>query len=251
MSGSSSAIADIGQSRRAASSAQAWRMEAPSCRSCLRRLWLAGAEGEEARAGWFGLLRQDQLVCLGDEQPVFLAVMEDHDFPASAEEIRADDTRGHRRSEVCGTKGPHVFPDHGWVGSGRGTPVGVRRPKSTIPITRMYPTYTQSSGTVGCERYPMRPERKPPATLLSLRSQDVFQTGSESGRSPRPWRRPTPVAKSPAAKMTTTVMMSGPRSSRGPERKVTAMPMATLSSRPTVPPHVTNRKPSRAPTFSR
>ena len=64
----------------------------------------------------------------------------------------------------------------------------------------MYPTYTQSSGTVGCERYPMRPERKPPATLLSLRSQEVFQTGSESGRSPRPWRRPTPVAKSPAAR---------------------------------------------------
>ena len=59
------------------------------------------------------------------------------------------------------------------------------------------------------------------------------------------------VSSPTAAKMTTTVMMSGPRSSRGPERKVTAMPMATLSSRPTVPPHVTNRKPSRAPTFSR
>jgi len=44
------------------------------------------------------------------------------------------------------------------------------------------------------------PERKPPATLLSLSSQDVFQIGSDSGNSPRPCSRATPVAKRPAAR---------------------------------------------------
>src|SRR6266566_792652 len=109
MSGSSSAIADIGQSRRAASSAQPWRMEAPSCRSSLRRLWLAGAGGEEARAGWFGLLRQDQLVCLGDEQPVFLAVMEDHDLPPSAEQLGAGDARGRRHPRTRRPDGGRIL----------------------------------------------------------------------------------------------------------------------------------------------
>src|SRR5712691_7411751 len=62
------------------------------------RGWLAPKEGGE-RAGWFGLLREDQLVRLGDLKPVLLAAVDDHDLAPPAEDFRAaePDHRGARR----------------------------------------------------------------------------------------------------------------------------------------------------------
>lgn len=57
----------------------------------IRRLWLAGPEGGGGRAGWFGLLGQDQLAGSGDAEPVRLVAMDDDDLTGVAEEIGAPD----------------------------------------------------------------------------------------------------------------------------------------------------------------
>src|ERR1700704_2293598 len=113
-------------------------MRAPWCRSGLRRLWLAGPEGGGERAGWFGLLREDQFVSFGDGQPVLLVAMDDHHFALSLKEIRAGDPERDRGGRARRTEWPHRalrILGHGRVRSVRGTLAGVRRAKRSTHTT--------------------------------------------------------------------------------------------------------------------
>jgi len=87
-----------GRAGRAAQRAPGWRMEAPSSGAVSGGCgWLAPG-GKGARAGWFGATSSgDQLVCLGDDNRYSCRDAAITISRPPPEEIRADDTRGHRR----------------------------------------------------------------------------------------------------------------------------------------------------------
>src|SRR5262244_1249537 len=80
----------------------------------------------------------------------------------------------------------------------------------------------------------MSPERKPPARLPSLSSQEVFHSGSENGSRSMPWRRATALLESPAASSMMKMVVTEKkqvRLSRWPPRNI-AQPMAAAHATP-------------------
>src|SRR5439155_895386 len=199
------------------------------------------------------LLGQDELAGPRDAEPILLLAVDDQNLTRLPKEVLAPHDRA-GRCRPRGGRAEGVAPGHAHA-TRRSTDAasGARRTRRKTSATPAA-TVLQPAAEVAWARSPQRkstvsaPSRKTPAKAMvpsAHRRPALCASSTRCWSSPLSARaccrihQPCHVRRATAAKITTAATRSGPRSRRGPDRKLTPTPAPMLARRPRAPPSVT------------